>query len=275
MRVGSFVAAGESVVRCGDVRGDRVVSFTGGVTPLDVLDAATHRPVADGPEFAVADVRFVMPYRPRVVFIVGMNYQSHVTAGTAATKKRGGDAWVDPRAPGELPTLLKGPGSAVGPHDDIVRPKHIANLDYEGELVAIVGADGEIGGYAVANDVSARDAGDKWQLTRSKAGDTFCPWGPWVTTADEIENPYDLRIRTWVAGELRQDGSTSEMLIRIPEIMAYISKTITPRRGDLVLTGTVAGTAAEMIEPKWLQLGQSVRVEIDGLGAIENTVVAS
>jgi 2-keto-4-pentenoate hydratase/2-oxohepta-3-ene-1,7-dioic acid hydratase in catechol pathway len=251
------------------VQGETVVSFNDGVTTEQVVVAAPgDRPTASGPAFALKDVRLVAPYRPRVVFMVGANYAQHVADAAKA------GANVGNMNEGEIPCLLKGPGSAIGPFDQIVRPPAIKSLDYEGELMVIIGHDGTPGGYAVANDVSARDVGDRWQLTRHKGGDTFCPWGPWVTTADEIDDPYSLQIRTWVDGELRQNGNTSDMMVRIPEILEYISKTIKPLPGDGLLTGTCAGTIAEMADPVWLQPGNKVRIELEGLGTIENEIVA-
>jgi 2-keto-4-pentenoate hydratase/2-oxohepta-3-ene-1,7-dioic acid hydratase in catechol pathway len=251
------------------VQDDKVVSFNDGVTTEQLVVASPgDRPRATGPAFALEDVRLVIPYRPRAVFMVGANYAQHVADAAKVGNKAG------PMNEGEIPCLLKGPGSPIGPFDQIVRPPAITALDYEGELMAIVGHDGKPGGYAVANDVSARDVGDKWQLTRHKGGDTFCPWGPWVTTADEIDDPYSLQIRTWVDGELRQNGSTNEGIVRVPEILEYISKTITPRPGDGLLTGTCAGTIAEMSDPIWLQPGNRARIEIEGLGTIENEVIA-
>ncbi|WP_427919207.1 fumarylacetoacetate hydrolase family protein [Streptomyces sp. cg40] len=267
MRLATFVAPGESGPRSGDVRDGVVVSFDGNPSVADIL-ATADRPVARGPEFALTDVRLLAPFRPRAVFMVGANYKAHVDAAAKVGKM---PDWL---APGEIPCLLKGPGSPVGPSDPVVRPPEIRSLDYEGELMAVLGPGGRPVGYAVANDISARDVGDRWQLTRHKGGDTFCPWGPWITTADEIPDPYALRLRTWVDDELRQDGSTAEMIVRIPEIVDYIGKTIAVRQGDLLLTGTPAGTAAEMTDPRWLQPGQRVRVEIEGLGSIENTIVA-
>lgn len=267
MRLATFVAPGQSAPRAGEVRGDTVVGYAEGVSVSELVVAA-ERPSASGPQYPLDDVRLLAPYRSRAVFMVGANYKAHVDAAAKVGKM---PDWLNP---GEIPALQKGPGSPVGPFDDIVRPAQIQNLDYEGELIVVLGEGGAIAGYAVANDVSARDAGDKWQLMRHKGGDTFCPWGPWVTTADEVPDPYNLRIRTWVDGELRQDGNTSEMVVRVPEIVAYIEKTIKTQPGDLLLTGTPAGTGTERAEPVWLQPGQRVRVEIEGLGAIDNRVVA-
>jgi 2-keto-4-pentenoate hydratase/2-oxohepta-3-ene-1,7-dioic acid hydratase in catechol pathway len=266
MRLATFVVNGEDDCRAGDVQGDRVVTFAGDLTVEDLV-RLDDPPAAAGESFALNEVELTMPYKPRAVFMVGANYKAHVQAVEDAGK------WPDMLAAGEIPCLQKGPASPIGPYDQIVRPPEIECLDYEGELMIIVGPRGQAGGYAVANDVSARDVGDKWQLMRHKGGDTFCPWGPWVTTADEVPDPYDLQLRTWVDGELRQDASTSEMVVRGPEIIRYIEKTISVQPGDAILTGTPAGTIAEMVDPAWLQAGQRVRIEFECLGYIENEIV--
>lgn len=264
MRLARFLSGDNSAVRTGDVRGAEVHCFEAPTEVSDII-AGRQTPRLTGEVLPLSDVELLMPYRPRVIFVVGVNYSAHRKAAEERNM-------MPTLNPGELPCVLKGPASPVGPYDDIVKPPQIECLDYEGELLALVGCDGRPGGYAVANDISARDVGDRWQLTRQKGGDTFCPWGPWVTTSDEIDDPYDLRLRTWVDGELRQDGNTSEMLKSIPEIMSYLEKTITLLPGDAILTGTPAGTMIERDEPVWLRPGQLVRVEIDSLGHVENRV---
>jgi acylpyruvate hydrolase len=169
--------------------------------------------------------------------------------------------------------FFKGPAGVTPPGGPVVRPTGVRQLDYEGELALVVGADRTVLGWAVANDVSARDYRDPTLLSQ-KAGDTFCPWGPWVTTADEIPDPYDLRLRTWVNDELRQDATTAELIFRADEILAAIGRTIQLVPGDLVLTGTPAGVGITMDPPRVLEPGDRVRIEIDGLGAIEHEIVA-
>lgn len=132
-----------------------------------------------------------------------------------------------------------------------------------------------VAGYLVVNDVSVRE----WQrrsptFTLGKSFDTHGPIGPWVLTRDEVPAPQDLRLRTWVNGELRQDGSTSEMVVPIAEQIAYLSQSTTLEVGDVITTGTPAGVGAGFDPPRWLVPGDVVRVEIDGVGAIENRVVS-
>jgi 2-keto-4-pentenoate hydratase/2-oxohepta-3-ene-1,7-dioic acid hydratase in catechol pathway len=169
--------------------------------------------------------------------------------------------------------FVKVPGSAAPPGGPIRCPSVVRRLDYEGELTVVIGADGRIGGYCVADDVSARDLqGREPQWTRAKGADTFCPYGPWVTTADEIPDPGDLRLRTWVNGELRQDTSTADMIFGCQELVDFIAQTCTLVPGDLILTGTPSGVGMALDPPQFLHSGDAVRIEIEGLGAIEHAV---
>jgi acylpyruvate hydrolase len=167
--------------------------------------------------------------------------------------------------------------NSVAPPGGPVRcPAVVRRLDYEGELTAVIGNDGAVAGYAVADDVSARDLqGREPQWTRAKGADTFCPWGPWVTTADEVGDPEALRLRTWVNGELRQDATTADLIFGIDALVAFLSETHTLSPGDLILTGTPAGVGVAMDPPRFLQDGDVVRIEVEGLGAIEHAVEAA
>jgi 2-keto-4-pentenoate hydratase/2-oxohepta-3-ene-1,7-dioic acid hydratase in catechol pathway len=136
-----------------------------------------------------------------------------------------------------------------------------------------MGPGGEVAGFAVADDLTARDlqrAERQW--TRAKGFDGACPFGPWITTADEVAEPGDLALRTWINGELRQDSRTSDLIIGIPEIVAFISETITLEPGDLILTGTPSGVGMYFDPPRFLGSGDVVRIEIEGLGVIEHAV---
>ena len=148
-------------------------------------------------------------------------------------------------------------------------------LDYEGELAVVMGAGGDVAGYAVADDVSARDLQRREpQWTRAKGADTFCPFGPWVTTADEIADPEALALRTWVNGELRQDASTADLVFGDPGSSSRSSReTITLEPGDLILTGTPSGVGMALDPPRFLEAGDRVRIEIEGLGVIEHGIV--
>jgi 2-keto-4-pentenoate hydratase/2-oxohepta-3-ene-1,7-dioic acid hydratase in catechol pathway len=130
-----------------------------------------------------------------------------------------------------------------------------------------------VAGYAVADDVTARDLQKREpQWTRAKGADGFCPFGPWITTADEVRDPHALRLRTWVNGELRQDSNTSNLIFKVPDLVQFISQTCTLAPGDLVLTGTPSGVGQGMQPPQFLTSGDVVRIEIDGLGAIEHPI---
>jgi 2-keto-4-pentenoate hydratase/2-oxohepta-3-ene-1,7-dioic acid hydratase in catechol pathway len=165
-----------------------------------------------------------------------------------------------------------------------VFPSVAERLDYEAELAVVIGqrcrrvsaanALSVVAGYMVTNDVTARD----WQFrtptwTLGKSFDTHGPMGPWLTTADEIANPQALAIKLWVNGELRQDSTTEEMIYRIGEQIEYLSTVMTLEPGDIIATGTPAGVGIAMKPPQFLQVGDIVRTEIEGLGFIENKVV--
>ena len=136
-----------------------------------------------------------------------------------------------------------------------------------------MGPGGDVAGYAVADDLTARDlqrAERQW--TRAKGFDGACPFGPWITTADEVAEPGNLALKTWINGELRQDSSTSDLIFGIPEIVAFIRETITLEPGDLILTGTPSGVGMYFDPPRFLGSGDVVRIEIEGLGVIEHAV---
>ena len=139
----------------------------------------------------------------------------------------------------------------------------------------VIGAGGRIAGWAVADDVSARDlqeAEEQW--TRAKGFDTSCPWGPWITTVDELADPLGLRIGSWVNGEQRQDGDTRD-LIFVPQVLVdFIAQTCTLEPGDLILTGTPDGVGKAFDPPRYLEQGDVVRIEIERLGSIEHVIEA-
>ena len=125
-----------------------------------------------------------------------------------------------------------------------------ARLDYEGELVVVVGRDGKAGGFAVADDVSARDLQRREpQWTRAKGAASFCPWGPWITTPDEAPDPEDLRLRTWVIGDLRQDARTSALIFGVEALLEFLGQTQALEPRDLVLTGTPSGVGFALDPP--------------------------
>jgi len=189
--------------------------------------------------------------------------------------------------PPEDPALVIKPRTALtGADSDIVCPEFVTQLDYEVELALVMGktvkdvgeseALGAVFGYMVFNDVSARDLQSRdGQFTRGKGCDTFAPCGPWITTRDEVGDPHRLRLTTRVNGELRQDSSTGNMFIRIPEIVSKISRCMTIERGDIISTGTPAGVMLNRPDAEFLKDGDLVEVEVEGLGMLRNTVRAA
>lgn len=214
--------------------------------------------------------------RPRTVWGMSGNYRREAPAGA------GGESGRPERAlnePGNQRGFLKAPSALAGPHDEIRYPSISRHIVPEIELAAVIGrrihglpreqAMAAVAGYAILCDIGARDIGalDGRALDRAKGFDTFAVIGPWFVTADEVPDPHKLGIRAWVNGELRQDGNTSEMFHDIPEQLEWLSSALTLRPGDVVSTGTPPGPAP-------LEIGDVLRGEIDGLGALECTVVA-
>jgi 2-keto-4-pentenoate hydratase/2-oxohepta-3-ene-1,7-dioic acid hydratase in catechol pathway len=260
MRLATFLPPGDATPLAGEVRGDEVVVFADGSTVLDRLASGDRTP-ATGAAFALGDVELLAPVaRPRAIFGIGLNYAAHA-------KETGGTL---PEAP---IVFMKLPTSAAAPNAPIQAPEVVRRLDYEGELAVVMGAYGEVAGYAVADDLSARDLQKREpQWTRAKGFDGSCPYGPWITTADELD-PHDLALRTWVNGELRQDSRTSDLIFNVPQIVAFLRETITLEPGDLILTGTPSGVGVAMDPPQFLQPGDVVRIEIERLGSIEHSVL--
>jgi 2-keto-4-pentenoate hydratase/2-oxohepta-3-ene-1,7-dioic acid hydratase in catechol pathway len=263
MRLITFLPPGSSEPVGGEARDDQAIAFGDGSTVRDRLASGDRSP-ASGDAHPLADVELLAPVpQPRAILAIGLNYAKHIAEGVVADK------------PPEKPIVFtKLPAASVPPSGPVRRPAVTAKLDYEGELVIVMGAGGRVAGYAVANDVSARDLQrSEPQWTRAKGSDTFCPWGPWITTADEAPDPENLRLRTWVNGDLRQDASTSELIFGVAELVAFITETITLEAGDIILSGTPAGVGAYMEPPQFLDQGDVVKIEIEGLGSIEHPVV--
>jgi acylpyruvate hydrolase len=261
MRLATFLPPDGPSPRAGVVREDRVLAFAdAGLTVLDRL-REPDAPAAEGPSFALSDVTLLAPVpRPRAIFGIGMNYADHV-AELGAT------------AP-EVPLVfMKLPSSAAAPGEPVHCPAVVKRFDYEGELAVVMGSGGEVAGYAVADDLTARDLqGREPQWTRAKGADAFCPYGPWITTPEEVPDPHALRLRTWVNGESRQDSSTSNLIFKIPELIAFIAETCTLEAGDLILTGTPSGVGMGLNPPRFLASSDTVRIEIERLGAIEHSI---
>jgi 2-keto-4-pentenoate hydratase/2-oxohepta-3-ene-1,7-dioic acid hydratase in catechol pathway len=261
MKLATFLLPGAEAPLAGEVRGDAVVAFDDGTTVLDRLASGDRTPAA-GASHPLSEVTLLAPVpRPRAIFGVGLNYAAHA-------RETGAEP---PPAP---MVFLKLPSSAAAPNGEVRVPAVAAKrLDYEGELAVVIGAGGAIAGYAVADDLSARHLQKREkQWTRAKGFDDSAPYGPWITTADEVADPGALALRTWVNGELRQDSSTSDLIFGVGEIVDFLSETCTLEPGDLILTGTPSGVGQAFDPPRLLSAGDTVRIEIDGLGAIEHTI---
>ena len=186
--------------------------------------------------------------------------------------------------PSDEPVIFIKPRTALNhPFNDVVCPSFVERLDYEAELAVIIGKNTKniepgnaadyIFGYTILHDVSARDIQFKdKQFTRGKSIDTFAPCGPWITTKDEISDPQNLQIVTKVNGEIRQNSSSSKMVISIERIISSLSKVMTLEAGDIISTGTPAGVAMSMKEPKYLKNGDIVEITIENLGTIRNRI---
>jgi 2-keto-4-pentenoate hydratase/2-oxohepta-3-ene-1,7-dioic acid hydratase in catechol pathway len=246
-------------VLAGIVEGDQVSRLGDGVRVVDVLAGA--QPRAGSQSWPLSEVELLAPVpEPGTIYAIGLNYAKHI-AETGA------------QAPEAPIVFVKVRGSAAPPGGPIRCPEVVRRLDYEGELTIVMGAGGEIGGYCIADDVTARDLqGREPQWTRAKGADTFCPFGPWVTTSDEVPEPENLDLRTWVNGELRQDSNTCDLIFGCQELTQFIGETCTLRPGDLILTGTPSGVGMGLDPPRFLAPGDFVRIEIEGLGAIEHAV---
>jgi 2-keto-4-pentenoate hydratase/2-oxohepta-3-ene-1,7-dioic acid hydratase in catechol pathway len=217
-----------------------------------------------GDRWALPDVRLLAPFLPSKVVAIGKNYAEHV-------KEMGGDA------PPETPLIfLKPSTSVIGDGDAIRLPPSSAEVHYEGELAVVIGTPARnvsaddalrhVFGYAAGNDVTARDQQrSDVQFTRAKGYDSFCPIGPWVET---VLDPADLRVVTRVNGAVKQDGRTSQMIHGIAEQIAFVSAVMTLLPGDVLLTGTPAGVGP-------IVAGDTVSVEIEGIGTLTNPVVAA
>jgi len=257
-----------------------VADASRGALPLiEMLAQGVSLPGASGARLAVEAIELHAPLpKPlRSIFCIGRNYRSHA-AELAESVFRASlpaeDMWPI--------VFTKLADCVIGPRDPVRLPGAAIStqIDYESELAVVIGRGGRdiarsramdhVFGYTVVNDVSARDVQvrhQQWEL--GKSFDTFCPMGPWITTADEMDGR-TTRVRGWVNGELRQDGSTKDMIFDIPTLIETCSRGITLHPGDVIATGTPSGVGMGFKPPRWLGAGDVVKIEIDGIGAIEN-----
>jgi ureidoglycolate lyase len=278
MKIARFSAAGATSL--GIVEGQFLTVLTGRVNGLssDMLELISHwdeleplvRALPRNADLRVGEVKLLSPVsRPGKVLGIGLNYDDHVAE--SGLKMPEFQTW-----------FAKAVTSITGPYDSIQMPKASSSLDYEGELVFIVGkggkhvsksaADATIFGYCVGDDVSVRD----WQFrsgqfTLGKSFDTHAPIGPWIVTADSID-ARNLAIRTFVNGEKRQESNTQHLIFDCAAQVAHLTEAMTLEPGDVIFTGTPGGVGIAMKPPKFLAVGDRVRIEIDGIGSIENEV---
>ena len=251
----------------------------GALAVIEEAVATGRLPGADAPALAMVGLKLEapLPLPRRNLFCVGRNYHAHAKELSASVfKDHKSDAW---------PIIFtKVPECVVGPHDAVRLPAEVSTqIDYEAELAVVIGTGGRniaradamrhVFGYTIVNDVTARDVQmrhQQWDL--GKSFDTFCPMGPWIVTADELDGT-NTRVRCWVNGELRQDARTTDLIFDIAALIETCSRGITLYPGDVIATGTPAGVGMGMNPPQYLKSGDVVRIEVDGIGAIENRFV--
>jgi 2-keto-4-pentenoate hydratase/2-oxohepta-3-ene-1,7-dioic acid hydratase in catechol pathway len=207
---------------------------------------------------------------PSKILCLGLNYASHVNE----TKEK---------RPEQPVVFMKPNSTIIGPKDKIIKRSFVEQLDYEAELAIVIGRQAKdvaiseapkyVFGYTILNDVSARDfqfKGGQW--TPGKSFDTFAPIGPCITTSKQLPNVNNLTIKTWVNGELRQNGSTRDMIFNVCEIIYHLSRIMTLKPCDIIATGTPSGVGMAMRPQKWLKNGDNIKIEIDGIGFLDNVV---
>ena len=258
---------------------------------IELMSRGGTLPAASGSRLAVAGVQLEapLPRQRRNLLCVGRNYHAHAKelAGSVFKDHRGASDAGSP-AQGWPIVFTKLPECVVAPGAKVELPRAGAQLvsqqiDYEAELAVVIGRGGKnisraramdhVFGYTIVNDVTARDVQmrhSQWDL--GKSFDTFCPMGPVIVTADECDGRA-TRVRLWVNGELRQDGRTEDLIFDIPTLIETCSRGISLLPGDVIATGTPAGVGMGMTPPTWLQAGDLMRIEIDGIGVLENPVV--
>jgi len=238
------------------------------------IEGETRRVVAEATEtLALVEVKLLAPVpRPSKIMAIGLNYADHIEETGA--QKPANQIWFSKQV-----------NAVTGPFDPVESPRVSRFVDYEAEMVAVIGAGGRhitveaapaaVFGFCVGDDVSERywqNRTPQWVL--GKSFDTHAPFGPWITTSDEIADPHALGIRGLVNGELRQNSNTRNLVFNVWAQLAELSSVMTLFPGDVIFTGTPGGVGAAMKPPRPLKAGDTVRIEIDGLGALENPVVA-
>jgi len=261
--------------RVGVVTGDqRVVDIGPGDVAAFLARASRSREqtcgLDDGGGRPLSGVKLLAPcLRPTHFFAVGLNYADHARDMGRAI-------------PDEPVCFLKPSGCVVGPDDAIVCPAGFSSLDYEGELAIVIGkicrdvpepdAMSVVGGFTIVNDVTVREWLAPDRLSIAKGFDTFGPMGPWLVTPDTLGSVEALSIRTWVDEEMRQHSSTAHLIFSVPKLIAWLTRGRTLYPGDVISTGSPAGSGASFDPPRFLMPGQMVRIEIEGIGALSNVI---
>lgn len=279
MKLNRF-ASSDGSPALGAIDGDEVVDLSGDGLPPEpaaALDqvgrAELEKRVGSAPRLPLSDVRLFAPASPRKYLAIALNYRDHIA-----------EMGMEPP---EVPVFFnKQVTCVVGPGAEVHMPKVSTFLDYEAELAIVIGkrcrhvpaerANEVIAGYTCANDVSVRDWQGKAQTMQiGKSFDTHGPLGPWLVTADELGDPNDLAIRCYVNDESRQDARTSEMVFDCFQQVAHLSEAFTLEPGDVIATGTPSGVGLgrQPVRENLLHVGDTVRVEIEGIGELVNTVV--
>jgi 2-keto-4-pentenoate hydratase/2-oxohepta-3-ene-1,7-dioic acid hydratase in catechol pathway len=272
------VVVGDEVVDLTDPAAGLPADLVGDAQALltrwdDGREAAERAPATGARRWALDEVRLTAPVVVPPKFLgIGMNYRAHV-------------AEMGREPPAYQYWFNKQRTCVVGPGDPIVVPRVSEQVDYEGELGIVIGRRAKgvpaaswldvVAGFTVVNDVSVRD----WQaraatFTLGKSFDSHGPIGPWIVTPDEIGDPGSLALRTWVNGQIRQDSSTADLIFTCAEMIECLTTVFPLEPGDVLATGTPAGVGAGFDPPRWLRPGDVVRIEIEGVGVLENPVVA-
>ncbi len=277
MKLCTYTAEGQT--RTGIIVGDHVIDSGVPGTMIDLikgwdeLKPQLEAKAAAGGGVPLSSVKLESPVqRPGKIFAIGLNYADHIEESKMGTPER--QVW-----------FTKAQTSVNGPFDPITIAKGTMTADYEVELVAVIGKGGKhiaeadagsaVFGYCVGNDVTERmwqHATPQWSL--GKSFDTHAPMGPWIVTADELGDPHNLGLRCFVNGEKRQDSNTSNLVFNVWQQVEHLSVGMTLEPGDCLFTGTPGGIGAAMDPRQFLQPGDVVRCEVDGLGHIEGTMVA-
>ena len=236
------------------------------------LDEVRHQKGRLKYEHKIGDVELLVPIpNPPKIICLAFNYYDHAREAGLT--------------PSDEPVIFMKPRTALNePFRDVICPSFVTRLDYEAELAVVIGRETKkapedkaldsVFGYMILHDVSARDIQFKdKQFTRGKGIDTFAPCGPWITTRDEVADPQSLQIMTKVNGEVRQNSSSSNMVIPVRRIISALSVTMTLEPGDIISTGTPAGVAMSMKEPRSLKHGDMVEITIEKLGIIKNRIL--